>query len=254
MSLEVELYEAVNHGCETSVRALLRRGANPNLYTGRKPPLMVAANFFPHLIELLVDAGARVEEEYRDRGSGRYMRPLHFAALEETGESIAALVRFGADVRACSDAVFDAARVPVGAGNIRRLAALGADCDVRVGDNRNTPLLIASYFGHLDCVRALIAVGVDVEAVDFRGNTPLRFAVDQGHHEVVGELLDAGAKIEAGMETPEFWTPSQYGRQELAQTLRVITSHLTSRGLLSAMPGDGAAAVPAVGNSGAAVL
>lgn len=255
MDLDRDLFDAVEDGNAEAVNRLLDRGANPNVCAGESEmrPILVAAHHFPFLIEPLAAAGARLGREYLSKGSGRIWGPMNFAVREETGESISILCRLGVSVRDGSP-LFDAACYSFTADNIRRLVALGADVDVGVGTNQNTPLLMAAYFGHAEPVRALIELGASLEARDFRGNTPLRFAVQQGHVDVVKQLLEAGAVIEPGMETPEFWSPSQFGSRELPNTLRVIAAHLTAQNLRAAMPGDGAAGGAVFGKPDVGVL
>lgn len=257
MDLDRDLFDAVENGDSEAVQRLLDRGANPNVCVGQpeQRPILVAAQFFPFLIEPLVAAGARLGREHRDTGSGRMMSPLNFAAREDTGESIAVLVRLGVDVREGSDAVFDAARYIDGGDNIRRLVALGADPDVRVGDNRNTPLLMAAFLGQLGCVRALIESGASLDARDWRDNTPLRFAVQQGFVEVLQMLLAAGAMLEPGMEKPEFWSSAlQTGRRRLSESMRVIAAHATARSLEAVMSSECSSGAPAIGRPDPGVL
>ncbi|XP_022810301.1 protein fem-1 homolog B-like [Stylophora pistillata] len=58
----------------------------------------------------------------------------------------------------------------------------------------NTPLMIASYKGHLDVVSYLVERGANTELQDNNGDTCLHFAARWGNVEVVGKLLALGAK------------------------------------------------------------
>ncbi|CAD7700934.1 unnamed protein product [Ostreobium quekettii] len=69
----------------------------------------------------------------------------------------------------------------------------GADAEYRSGDNNDTPLAVAAFYGHAPVVRVLLALGADPEAVDDRGLTVLLGAAQEGHAEVVTMLLEAGA-------------------------------------------------------------
>ncbi|TDH65615.1 hypothetical protein CCR75_000698 [Bremia lactucae] len=56
-----------------------------------------------------------------------------------------------------------------------------------------TPLAIACSQGHLPCVQALLAYGVDCNARDLKGSTPLHIAASCGKSEVVRLLLETSA-------------------------------------------------------------
>ncbi|KAJ9437836.1 Eye-specific diacylglycerol kinase, partial [Diplonema papillatum] len=60
----------------------------------------------------------------------------------------------------------------------------------------STALHIASYYGHSEVVKELIAAGakVDVQAND--GSTALHIARENGRLKVVKELIAAGAKVD----------------------------------------------------------
>jgi ankyrin repeat protein len=61
--------------------------------------------------------------------------------------------------------------------------------------NHGTPLHAASYEGHLDVARLLLAHGVDVNMADKYLRTPLCSAYDGGHLDVMRLLLDHGADV-----------------------------------------------------------
>src|SRR5919206_524002 len=72
----------------------------------------------------------------------------------------------------------------------------GADVNARADDGW-TPLLWASWFGHADVVKLLLAHGADVNARDKDTDTALMKAATQGHADVVQMLLDKGAEADA---------------------------------------------------------
>jgi ankyrin repeat protein len=76
---------------------------------------------------------------------------------------------------------------------IRQLAALDADVEARKGDGL-TPLMIATFGGHLAAVRALLDAGADVDAVcdadPARPITAGAIAQHLGHHQLA-ELLSS---------------------------------------------------------------
>lgn len=58
---------------------------------------------------------------------------------------------------------------------------------------KEAPLLAASYMGHIETVRLLLAAKARVDHPNKWGKTPLMWASDKGHIEVMRLLLKAGA-------------------------------------------------------------
>ena len=69
----------------------------------------------------------------------------------------------------------------------------GADINARE-NNDNTPLMIASFCGHVNVVTFLIQHGAELDVQNDRGNTALHFAVKHNFSGIVHILLDHGAK------------------------------------------------------------
>ena len=66
----------------------------------------------------------------------------------------------------------------------------------------------ACHKGHLECAKALLGAGADINKQDITGWTPLLLAAWQGKIEVVRELLKRGAKKELesnGVKTAYGW-------------------------------------------------
>ena len=103
---------------------------------------------------------------------------------------------------------------------VNALVATGAD--VNKADNDGwTPIYVASQDGHLEVVQALIAAGADVNKADNDGRTPISRASLKGHLEVVQALIAAGADVSKASN--DGWTPiysaSQKGHLEVVQAL-----------------------------------
>ncbi len=74
---------------------------------------------------------------------------------------------------------------------IRLLITAGADVNT-TNDDGNTPLTLAAWRGHTECVKLLLAApGIDVNLADQYGGSPLCLAAENGHTECVKLLLAA---------------------------------------------------------------
>jgi hypothetical protein len=74
---------------------------------------------------------------------------------------------------------------------IEWLIAGGADVNVAT-ENMNTPLMVASAFGHLECANKLIEAGAQVNKCNIFGWKALHFAVHGGYADIViGTCLPA---------------------------------------------------------------
>jgi ankyrin repeat protein len=80
---------------------------------------------------------------------------------------------------------------------VRRLLSVGADVNAPYDEDGETPLLRASFLGHLQVVNELLKHGADSESTDFGGLTSLSLAACKGRLAVVKELLLHGADIDA---------------------------------------------------------
>ncbi|XP_049756696.1 ankyrin repeat domain-containing protein 29 isoform X2 [Elephas maximus indicus] len=81
--------------------------------------------------------------------------------------------------------------------------------------------MVASYAGHLNCVRELVLQGADINLQRESGTTALFFAAQQGHNDIVRFLFEFGASTE--FRTKEGGTAllaaSQYGHTRVVETL-----------------------------------
>ncbi|KAM7125643.1 ankyrin repeat domain-containing protein 29 isoform 2-T3 [Molossus nigricans] len=94
-----------------------------------------------------------------------------------------------------ANAAFWAAR----RGNLALLRLLlnSGRVDVDCRDSYGTTLLmVASYAGHIDCVKELVLQGADINLQRESGTTALFFAAQQGHNDVVRFLFEFGASTE----------------------------------------------------------
>ena len=106
--------------------------------------------------------------------------------------------------------------------DLRALIAAGADVNAVNANNENA-LIIASGNGNLGIVQLLLDGGahVNVGGDHARGWAALRFAASHGHRQVVDVLLAAGATVdaaEAGGETALIWAV-RYGHAPIVASL-----------------------------------
>ncbi|XP_058034443.1 ankyrin repeat domain-containing protein 29 isoform X4 [Ahaetulla prasina] len=92
------------------------------------------------------------------------------------------------------------------------------DCKDCLG---STALMVASYYGHKECVRELVQQGADINLQRETGATALFFAAQQGHNDIVKLLFEYGASTE--FKTKDGGTAllaaCQYGHMRVVDTL-----------------------------------
>ena len=138
-----------------------------------KPLHLAAGEGYPVIVEELLGSNAMAEVFDSDGQS-----PLHYACLEGHVDVVHQLLR-------------------------------RADIDASHAENTNgiTPLHLATNFGSLEIVDALISSGAEPNAVTAdTGSTPLHYAATKGWHHVARRLLVCGAacdpKLNENMFTP----------------------------------------------------
>ena len=220
------LVNAIINGHFDVAGALLEKGADPNLAdaTGRTPLYAaVDMNIVPasnrpapktienqttglELIAALLDRGAnpnarlKKQQPYRtkvDRGNdtmlGAGTTPLLRAARAGDAAAMRLLLKRGADpnIATGSDVPVDVSqpvrRQPGGINPLMAAAGLGSKEEDSVGRYKTEAQSI-------EAIQVCLEAGVDVNAVDGRGQTALYGAALQGYDEVVKFLLSKGAK------------------------------------------------------------
>ncbi|XP_049855556.1 ankyrin-1-like [Schistocerca gregaria] len=90
-----------------------------------------------------------------------------------------------------------------------------------------TPLMYASWKGHLDVVNVLLKNGASITLSNSNGVTPLHYAAKFGHHGILCALLQHGAVYDArtktGKKTPLHFA-QEGGKKEITETLKLIES------------------------------
>ena len=140
----------------------------------------------------LIQWGCSVSQLVESKGGWQWPA-LHVATAAGLPDIVWLLLLDGADPKRLEQewsALFLATRVA--SPEIAELL-LDAGAHVDTGLGKETPLMNASSYGHVDVVRMLVTRGANLHAADSQGRTPLHYAAGGGHHAVVRLLLDSGA-------------------------------------------------------------
>jgi ankyrin repeat protein len=190
-------------------RALLEQGADPNRRYRDLTPLMLAITLpAPHgLVDLLVDAGGRVEYRNTIQKQGWDELPAPaYPVPAGAGTAARSLTEplvhnnqglfTGMTVGPLTWAVFH--RRPEAA--VRLLAR-----DRKVTPDDRFLLYFAGRLGEWDVVLRALALSTDVNVSDRAGVTPLMLAAEDGRVDAVKALIAKGAKLEA--KSANGWPP-----------------------------------------------
>ncbi len=208
------LHWAVHRENVAIVERLLGAGANVkavNRY-GVSPLAEAAVIGNPVIIDKLLKAGADVNEKNADGQT-----PLMSVARTGNVESARLLIGHGADLNAKENWRGQTALMWAAAEHfpamVKELAAHGADLNARSQVNHWerdvtaeprrkymplggwTALLFAAREGCLDCAKALVEAGADLNLQDPDGVTPCVTATVNGHYDVAEYLIEKGADV-----------------------------------------------------------
>ncbi|XP_029981407.1 ankyrin repeat domain-containing protein 50 [Sphaeramia orbicularis] len=167
---------------------LLERGADPGHrdHDGMTPLLLAAYEGHDDIVELLLEAGADVDETAGPNGNvsaAAAVTPLLAAAAMGQIKTVSRLLFWGAAV----DAI---------------------DCEGR------TALCLAAARGSVEVVRALLDRGLDENHKDDLGWTPLHAAACEGHRVICAVLTEQGSMARVGEMDIEGRTPLILAAQE----------------------------------------
>ncbi|XP_028847701.1 ankyrin repeat domain-containing protein 50 [Denticeps clupeoides] len=189
------------------------------------------------VVSLLLESGAN--PAHRDHDG---MTPLLLAAYEGQEEVLELLLEAGADVDECAGAQNSTittvtpllAAASMGHHSVvNRILFWGAAVDVIDSEGR-TALCLAAARGSLDVVRSLLDRGLDENHKDDLGWTPLHAAACEGHRSVCAVLTEKGSMARVGEADAEGRTPlilaAQEGHCSTARLLLDRRSPIDKRG------------------------
>ncbi|KAL2097450.1 hypothetical protein ACEWY4_006657 [Coilia grayii] len=188
------LHEAACQGRLLALKTLLSQGYNANIITIDHVTPLHEACLGDHVAcaRALIEAGANVNATTIDG-----VTPLYNAC--STGSSMCAevLLEHGAKPQAeqCQPSPIHEATSKGRAACVEALLAWGADVDYVI-PHLGTPLYIACVSQELQCTRALLHGGANVQKGHFL-ETPLHAAAQKDCTEVIKVLLEFGANINA---------------------------------------------------------
>jgi ankyrin repeat protein len=206
------LFGAIRQGHSATAELLIDSGASLDVRDRfEEPPLHVAA-YAGHrlMVEMLLAKGADVNQK------GPYGElALHWAVAKGHAEVVEVLLGAGCDVnaRAEKQRVNMDTMTDKNADAVQEWLRFLADCEAQrqaeiVGSGLqimgplqlafaagDSPLHVASQWGHEEITQALLAKGADANIKNKWDQTPLHYASVLYHKEVVELLLDAGADV-----------------------------------------------------------
>jgi ankyrin repeat protein len=191
------LYLAAEIGAAEMVQKLLGAGANPNLVaaTGVSPLMLASRTGSSGAVRSLL--AHKANPNAKENTSGQ--TALMWAAARGHADIVSALAELAADVRARS--VVGRKYVnrggPEGGSDAEELDWAGIGMRAWIETGGNTALMFAARNGSIDCAKALLAHGADVDDVGADGISALVVAAHSGHGRLAEFLLERGANPHA---------------------------------------------------------
>lgn len=180
--------DAAFNGKMSVIQSVLESNMDVNAVdeNGQTAFAMAAHGGHMEIVKLLIKHGAEI-----DRPDAVGITPLAMAAFNGHTEIVKLLIEKGADVNA-ADVQGNTPIVHASGGTVPEtvqvLIDAEADIDVRFGDEKWTPLMMAAAEGSLECAKVLLKAGANQSVKDTDGETALDFAKEKGHTELI-ELL-----------------------------------------------------------------
>jgi ankyrin repeat protein len=198
---------AVRSGSPELCRGLIRKALDLRILAGEKDGARMAVETG---VVLLFEAGLAEEVDgWLDEVEARaFAAPAGSDEAIMLGDTLAHVAKrswfpgtLPSAARRRAEMVLHGAVMAGDVAEVRRRLADGVNAGARhLGfSGMPTPLLAASFHGHVDIVQALLErrAKVDLEGRNIQGRTALHHAADQDHAAIVGLLCEAGAQTDA---------------------------------------------------------
>jgi ankyrin repeat protein len=176
------LAEAAFNSNTDLIKALLAAGADPNTAgpDGQTAIMVIARSSNVAAAKLLLDRGANPNAKESQRGQTALM----WAAASSKAPMMRELLAHGATVDTASDTDL---MTPLVSGEPRAQPR---------PPGGETALLFSTREGCMDCVKALIEKGANIDLGDPEGVTPLITAIFNTHFDVAKYLIEKGANVD----------------------------------------------------------
>lgn len=217
---------AVEKNKPEPVRVLIELGADVNisaLETNISPLHIAASKGNLEIMKLLLDAGAFVDEvdcknltplhyaalegktqaammllvEGADSeiADGTGFTPLHIAAQKGNGPLVNSLIRYQADVHACTKAKNTPLMLTYDPFVAQLLLEEGSDLEAR-DIKGNTVLLRACFLGKEELAEFYVACGANINVHGYQSKAPLHVSIQNGYSRITQMLLGHGAFVD----------------------------------------------------------
>lgn len=181
-----EFFTAVKADNADAIRALLQRGLDPNLIEEERNDtglILALREGAMKVFDVLVDApGIKIDAQAHNGDTA-----MMVAAFKGNAPAVAALLVRGAQVTRSGWTALHYAAASGSNEIVQMLLDKKADINARAPNN-TTPIMMASYGGHIMTVKLLLDSGADPTLKNDLDMTAVDFAVKYGHKEIAEGL------------------------------------------------------------------
>lgn len=224
ISIEKELFHAIEKNDEETVRKCIESGTNLTAYTEGITHLILAIHKKnQNIIKMLLDAGADPNQFNLDQ--------TMFPANQADNETIRLLMKYNVNLNEeCPRMqwpVYYRFFHQMEASEMVDLIRYGVDLDNRCNSGMNF-LHIAAYRNQMEKMKILIENGINIDQKDNDGKTPLLYAIEKQSIEAAHYLLDRGAdpRLKDKHGRNAFMNAAMIGNKSLLE--RIVTKVIAS--------------------------